>query len=309
MEEATGNLVDLFSHRMPMGIAIFDDHLVLRRCNPTWIAYIEAISPVVEDDIRGVSLPNLLPESAALIVPYAHRALAGETVVENALRLSAQDAVFYWDTAFTPVVTDGDITGFSLVATDVTNQVLTRQLLERHVADRTRKLSALYDVMAVAAEPLPLKQILHQSLTRVLTAVQANAGLIQLLDSSGEHLYLATQLHMPPAVVQTLHAVPATDPLFGHLVADWTPLVIKDVSRSPLAPPAIRRSELRAYAGLQMNARGSVVGVLSVFRERKRPYSQEDIALLDSVADQIGVAVENARLRKENEQLLVLEER
>jgi signal transduction histidine kinase len=58
-----------------------------------------------------------------------------------------------------------------------------------------------------------------------------------------------------------------------------------------------------------MTARGKTIGILSVYRQAKRPYSREDIALLDSVADQIGTAVENTRLHLENERLLIVKER
>ncbi|MCA9974401.1 MAG: GAF domain-containing protein, partial [Anaerolineales bacterium] len=304
-----GNLVDVFSHRMPMGIAIFDNRLVLQRFNPTWVDYIEALTPSLEEILPGLSLADLLPEAAATIAPYAQQALNGETIVQDALRLTSQDAIFYWNTAFTPVAMDDVISGFSLVATDVTDRVLTQQLLERHVADRTRKLSALYDVMALAAEPAELREILQKSLARVLTAVQAQSGMIQLLDSGGEFLHLAVYQNMLPPIAEALQVTPAYDYLSGRLVRDWTPVVLKDVSAALDSHPLVSESGLHAYAGLQMNAKGRVVGVLSVFRARKRPFSQEDIALLDSVADQIGTAVENARLRKENEQLLVLEER
>ena len=224
-----GNLVDVFSHRMPMGIAIFDNRLVLQRFTPTWVDYIEALTPSLEEILPGLSLADLLPEAAATIAPYAQQALNGETIVQDALRLTSQDAIFYWNTAFTPVAMDDVISGFSLVATDVTDRVLTQQLLERHVADRTRKLSALYDVMALAAEPAELREILQKSLARVLTAVQAQSGMIQLLDSGGEFLHLAVYQNMLPPIAEALQVTPAYDYLSGRLVRDWTPVVLKDV--------------------------------------------------------------------------------
>lgn len=304
-----GNLVDVFSHRMPMGIAIFDNQLVLQRFNPTWADYIEALTPSLEEITPGLSLTDLLPDAVDLIIPYTQQALAGKTMAQDALRLVSQDTIYYWNTMFTPVITEVGIIGFSLIATDVTDRVLTQQLLERHVADRTRKLSALYDVMTLAAEPAELREILDKSLARVLTAVQSQAGMIQLLDSSSEFLHLAVHQNLPVAVARALQITAAQSYLSGKLVRDWTPLVLKDVANNPEAHPVMAQSGLHAYAGLQMNAKGRVVGVLSVFRTRKRPFVHEDIALLDSVADQIGTAIENARLRKENEQLLVLEER
>ena len=307
--ELSVSLIDLFSHRMPMGIAVFDRDLHLQQCNSTWASYIEGYTPGLESVQKGVLLADLLPNALETLLPFINRALLGETAVEDALRLFNQDSIFYWNAAFSPVIADNAVMGVLLVATDVTDRVLTQQLLERHVADRTRKLSALYDVMTVASEPMGLKQILQQALARVLTAVQAQAGMIQLLNADKTLLHLVVQQGLPPDVMAELQTVSASDGLFAALVKDWQPIVLKDITANSQVTPALRASHLCAYAGLQMNVKEGMVGVLSVFRQRQRPFNKEDIALLDSVADQIGVAIENARLRKENEQLLVLEER
>lgn len=307
--EMGASLIDLLTHRMPMGIAVFDKALRLQRFNPTWANYIEEYAPSLLAVTAGLELAHLLPEAAPILLPYFERAMEGETAVEDALRLTTQDAVFYWDVAFAPVLANGAVTGTLLIAADVTDRVLTQQLLERHVADRTRKLSALYDVMTVASEPVGLRQILQQSLSRVLTAVQAQAGIIHLLSSDHAQLHLVVQQGLPPNVAAELATLPAADALFGSLLRRNAPLVLRDVTASAQAVPALRGSDLCAFAGLQMCVKTGVVGVLSVFRQRQRPFSKEDIALLDSVADQIGVAVENARLRRENEQLIVLAER
>lgn len=58
-----------------------------------------------------------------------------------------------------------------------------------------------------------------------------------------------------------------------------------------------------------MRARGQTLGVLSIFRESKQPFSTEEMDLLASISDQVGVAVENARLRQRAEQAAVMEER
>ena len=58
-----------------------------------------------------------------------------------------------------------------------------------------------------------------------------------------------------------------------------------------------------------MRAKGQVVGVLSVIGAEGRQFNAEEVALLASIADQIGVAVENARLYQRAEQLAVMEER
>jgi signal transduction histidine kinase len=52
-----------------------------------------------------------------------------------------------------------------------------------------------------------------------------------------------------------------------------------------------------------------VLGVLSAVGRAGQHFEEEEVALLDSIADQIAVAVENGRLYQQAEQLAVMEER
>jgi signal transduction histidine kinase len=76
----------------------------------------------------------------------------------------------------------------------------------------------------------------------------------------------------------------------------------------PLRMTSVAVGDL-TYAGAPMRARGRVLGVLSVVRAAKRSFGAEEVKLLASIADEVGVAVENARLYQQAEQLAVMRER
>jgi signal transduction histidine kinase len=58
-----------------------------------------------------------------------------------------------------------------------------------------------------------------------------------------------------------------------------------------------------------MRAGGQTLGALSVFGRAEQNFTVEEMALLASIADHIGVAVESAGLRRQAEQAAVMEER
>ena len=58
-----------------------------------------------------------------------------------------------------------------------------------------------------------------------------------------------------------------------------------------------------------MRARGRVLGVLSVVGKSGQQFAEEEVVLLDAIADQVGVAVENGFLYQQAEQLAVMQER
>lgn len=301
------NQLDVFFHKMPMGVALFSRDLVLRRFNPTWAAYISTYCQLEVEE--GDKLFELLPQAKGVLHPLAEQALEGELAAADAVRIQGEQALFYWDVVFAPWLEEGEVTGILQVATDVTDRALARQLLEKRVKDRTRRLSALFDIMAIAAEPITTETLLERSLTRVLTAVHATAGMIHLLDDADTWLILAAHEGISAEMAQKLARIPADTGLAGGAVSQDEPLVVPDVAADWRTSNIVRQSKLHVYAGVPMNTRSRVVGVLGVFRESKRSFSKEDIALLDSVSDQIAVVAENARLRLENEQLLIVQER
>jgi signal transduction histidine kinase len=129
------------------------------------------------------------------------------------------------------------------------------------------------------------------------------------LDVSGEWLQLVVWQGFTEDMVTKIEKMPADAGLSGWAFTQDEPLILDDVNADWRTSPVIRQSALTVYAGVPMNVKGKIVGVLNAFREKRTPFHAEDIALLTSVADQVGISVENARLRTAKDQLIAAEER
>jgi GAF domain-containing protein len=75
-------------------------------------------------------------------------------------------------------------------------------------------------------------------------------------------------------------------------VADWPTL------------PHARAAGARAMAGTPLRREGKAIGALIVHRDRPVPFTAEELALLQSFADQAVIAIENARLFNETREAL-----
>jgi signal transduction histidine kinase len=177
------------------------------------------------------------------------------------------------------------------------------------VADRTRELSALYDVTAIANEFLDLDAVLERSLERVLAAMGAHIGVIYLLDEARETLHVAAQQGVPPDLVTPMEAVAVGSGLAGWVIEHNEPLAVPDVATDPRAFRMVHMGDHHAYVGAPLRVRGQTLGVISVLRESQQPLKVEDVALLTSIADHAGVVIENVRLHRRAEQAAVRVER
>lgn len=276
-------------------------------------------------DLTGFSSDRLVGKWAAayddLIFPDDRPAVSQEieTAVEEkrpylcTYRLTTADGKERWvldkgEAVFAP---DGTVAALEGFVTDHTGRMTAFQSLERRVADRTRKLSALYDILEVASDPSDLQTTITRSLRRVLKAIKRHVGVIHLLDKSGQALYLVAQQGLTDAAAaQLAHVAVPESPLAGWVVRFSKPLFIPKMHADERASDLACSSGLDVFSAVPIIANEQARGVLTVLGDgRSRLEAQGELELLASVGEQLGIVVENARLRQQAEQLAVLEER
>ncbi|NCC34200.1 MAG: hypothetical protein EOM24_19650, partial [Chloroflexia bacterium] len=92
------HMLEIFFDQMPMGIALLDCDLRLRRFNPTLIEFVRRYSSLPTEQVgQGTSFLDLLPGNEASARAIFLRALAGETVYQEAFPLTINGRVSYWD--------------------------------------------------------------------------------------------------------------------------------------------------------------------------------------------------------------------
>jgi signal transduction histidine kinase len=185
-----------------------------------------------------------------------------------------------------------------------------QQTLEQQVFARTRELSALYDVTAAASASLELETVLERSLDRVLRVMECQVGAIHLLDEGHKMLHLAVSQGISAESLREVDPMPVDGGLVSWTASHAEPLVVPSVADGPRALLAIPlATDNASYVGVPMRAKGRVLGVLSIIGEAERQFYKAEVSLLASIADQVGVAVENAQLYRQAEQLATLRER
>lgn len=184
------------------------------------------------------------------------------------------------------------------------------QELEQRVADRTRDLSVLYDVTAVASNVLDLDELLSHLLEQSLLAMRRNAGIIHLFDESGARLLLRAEKGVPCDISDGIVTLFANQGDTRDLLEKHSPFIIPDLQGDPRVPHIVQKSGWRTYVGVPIqDTRGKLTGILSILGETDHPLTIEELTLLSSIADHIGLAVENVHLRHQAEQAAVQEDR
>src|SRR5207247_8846990 len=67
----------------------------------------------------------------------------------------------------------------------------------------------------------------------------------------------------------------------------------------PSAHEAVRRDRIRGFVCVPIHARGRMLGTLSLGRQTDDPFDEGEVTLLEATAQQIAIALDNARLSSE----------
>jgi PAS domain S-box-containing protein len=181
--------------------------------------------------------------------------------------------------------------------------------LEQRVQVHTRELEVLYDITRLTSGPIELEAILNQSLDRVLEIYRVESGLIQLLNEDHQTLALAAQRGLPKEALRMMQTVPLQGGIAARVIENNRAYLTLDLSKELEHTQAPAQNHSNLYLGAPIRAKGGVLGVVSIFSRSLHQFSVEEIALLETIATQIGVAVENARLREQSQKAAILEER
>ena len=97
--------------------------------------------------------------------------------------------------------------------------------------------------------------------------------------------------------------------LTGWVASTGTPILAPDVSADPRYV-AMRHVNTRSELTIPIRAKGDVIGVLDLQSDHVGDFDQGDLVMLQSLANEAGIAIENARLfeaeRRRNEQMAAI---
>jgi len=166
---------------------------------------------------------------------------------------------------------------------------------------RAMQLAAAAEVSRDAISTLDMGQLLTNTVNLIRDRFGFYHAGVFLVDDAGEYAVLhAATGEAGQKMLEQQHKLKVGEVgIVGYVTGRGEPRIALDVGQdavhfeNPLLPNT--RSEM----ALPLTVRGRVIGALDVQSTREAAFSDEDVATLRTMADQLAIAIENARLYEE----------
>jgi two-component system, NarL family, nitrate/nitrite sensor histidine kinase NarX len=178
---------------------------------------------------------------------------------------------------------------------------------------RYEELSALYAITSSLNRTLDLKAVLKEALEKAVAVTDLKSAGVCLFDPeyrqilATEHSTEGVSPEFIQACTERFERGEESIPL--HVIQQEKPFVVDTLSNESPLRMLTSDESVGGMVSLPLAIKGKVIGVLCVGHSEGRAYHEGEKAFLEAVANQIAIAIENARLYEHAGRQAMIEER
>jgi PAS domain S-box-containing protein len=182
------------------------------------------------------------------------------------------------------------------------------------IKENGKRLDALNRISSTVSESLELETILNNAIDNVVDVMHADVAWIFLLDEKSSELSLAVHRGSSEELARGVDRLKVGEGFNGRVAQTGEPLFVENASKDlRLTREVVSKYELQSALIVPISSKKMVNGTLCIAMRRYRQFTPEEVELLTNMGNQIGIAVENAGLYKQQkittQQLRISEER
>ncbi len=175
--------------------------------------------------------------------------------------------------------------------------------------DQNRELALLYDCAAFLQSPQPVADICEGFMQRISDYFKADGASVRVLDADRGNLHLVVHHGLSAALVESEHCLKVGDCLCGAAVAQKV-TVVHDLRRIDRGfQLQCHRDGFATVSIFHIHAQQQHLGFFNLHFRAPKIFNASEQALLETLGQLLGVAIENLRLGAREREMAISEER
>jgi GAF domain-containing protein len=282
-----GKYLQIFS---PIDVGSEDTHWVMGLIIP----FEKITAPATTAAIRQVTIGAVLTVLALILLWI----LAGQVVRPLQILTSAATAVSQGDWTVKAIVHSNDeaevlANAFNTMTSELQSVFGT---LEQRVADRTKALATSTDVSRRLSTILDRGQLVTEVVNQVNSAFGYYHTQVYFFDENGENLVMSGGSgEAGKLMLAQFHKVMWGRGLVGRAAESNAPVLVTNTTQNPEWLPNPLLPDTKSEMAIPISIGDQVLGVLDIQQNVVDGLQQEDVDSLQSIANQIAVALQNIR--------------
>jgi len=240
-------------------------------------------------DAHGLETLGRMQRDAPSVPIVVLSGLNNEEVAVKAVEEGAQDYLIKGQT-------DGAL------LTRALRYAIQRHRAEESLKERNRELLVLRKISQTILGCLDLKMVLDQILEQAMLSGSFDLGNIRLLDPSGETLDVAVvRGYRDPENVLRHRPLSRTTESeksrFGDRVFNQP--CVEEAVQATKGLRTLKREGAESLIEVPVRSEGEVLGIIQLASRTPRKFKNEEVNLLETIGNQMGIAIQRARLYEE----------
>ncbi|HOL67237.1 MAG TPA: GAF and ANTAR domain-containing protein [bacterium] len=159
------------------------------------------------------------------------------------------------------------------------------------------QIKALYEISKAITSEMYLEDVLKLIVAVTAQVLGSKICSIMLLDEKTQTLSIKATQAMSPEYINK-PPLKVGEGIAGRVVAERRPIVVQDVRKEENYKyrDIARQEGIVSMLSVPMEVKGRVIGVLNTYTSKPHRYTEEEIEVLCSIANQAAIAIENTEL-------------
>jgi two-component sensor histidine kinase/putative methionine-R-sulfoxide reductase with GAF domain len=161
------------------------------------------------------------------------------------------------------------------------------------------RLSALHRINRTATANLQLSEMLETTVRVVAESTGNDACAVFLYDAATDTLALRAAIGLEPSAIGAVTIRPGTG-ITGRAAAEGQSIIAPDAhaheSNFPISGVGDDRYVSQASIPMMIRGANRLVGVMNIHSSERRVWNDDDVAFFQTVAGELAISIENARL-------------
>ncbi len=159
---------------------------------------------------------------------------------------------------------------------------------------KVKEINLLREITEKINTSLDIKRTLELILKGGIRLLNMDSGVIHLLDNSQKGI--DHSFKFPKDIVQPKPRLDQENTMTRSIIDFGEFIAVPDISLEGKVSPKVTSLDIKSLIGFPVKFRNTTIGVLYLNSKRERNFSQKEIELLNTLAQQANSAIQNARL-------------